>query len=128
MMNSLIEHIEAAISSHELWKKRLLSAIESGISEWAPQTVKTDNQCDFGRWLYACTPKEKAMPRYDVVKHLHAQFHIEAGRILDIGLRGDRHNALAEMAKGQRYANMSASLMDELRNWEAELEDGRASP
>jgi hypothetical protein len=120
-MNSLMDHIEAAIASHELWKTRLLSAIETGSSEWVPRTVKADNQCDFGRWLYACSSEEKASPHYDVIKHRHAQFHIEAGRVLEIALRGFRSNAVAEMAEGERYADISASLIDELLNWKAEL-------
>jgi len=122
-MNSLIEHIEAAIASHELWKTWLLGAIETGDSEWVPRTVKADNQCDFGRWLYACSSEEKASPRYDVIKHRHAQFHIEAGRVLDIALRGNRSNAVAEMAERGRYAEISASLISELLNWKAELRD-----
>jgi Chemoreceptor zinc-binding domain len=123
--DSTIERIDAALSSHELQKGWLSSVIESGSSEWGPQRVKADNQCDLGRWLYACSPEEKAMPRYDVIKHLHAQFHIEAGHILDIALRGDRDNAFAETAKGKRYAEISASLIDELLKWKAELRDGR---
>jgi methyl-accepting chemotaxis protein len=122
-MNSTIERIDAALVSHELWKARLLSVIETGSSEWSPQTVKLDNQCDFGKWLYGCAPEEKAMPRYNAIKHLHAQFHIEAGRILDIALRGNMDNAIAEMADGRRYAEFSASLMDELLKWKAELRD-----
>ena len=120
-MNSLMEHIDAAIASHELWKKRLHSAIETGGSEWVPRTVKADNQCDFGRWLYGCSSEVKASPRYDVIKHRHAQFHVEAGRILDIALRGHRSHAVAEMAEGGRYAEISASLIDDLLNWKAEL-------
>jgi Chemoreceptor zinc-binding domain len=122
-VNSTIERIDAARASHELWKARLLSVIESGSSEWSPQTVKADNQCDFGRWLYACPPEEKASPHYNVVKHLHAQFHIEAGRILDIALRGERDNAIAEMDEGRRYTEFSAALIDELLNWKAELRE-----
>jgi hypothetical protein len=32
-------------------------------------------------------------------------------------------NAIAEMADGRRYAEFSASLMDELLKWKAELRD-----
>ena len=120
-MNNIIERIDAALASHEFRKGWLSSVIESGSSEWGPETVKADNQCDLGRWLYACSAREKAMPRYDVIKQMHAQFHIEAGRILDIALRGDRDNAIAEMAKGRPYAEISASLMNELRSWKVEL-------
>jgi Chemoreceptor zinc-binding domain len=122
-VESTIERIDAAIAAHELWKTRLLGVIETGSSEWVPRTVKADNQCEFGRWLYAFSPEEKAIPHYNVVKHLHAQFHIEAGRILDIALRGDQGNAVAELAEGSSYAGISTALINELLNWKAELND-----
>jgi len=120
-MKDTVENIDTAIASHEAWKARLLGVIEAGTSEWGPQTVKADNLCDFGGWLYACSPQRKASPHYDVIKRIHAQFHIEAGRILDIALRGDRNNAIAELAEGRHYAEISASLIDELLNWKREL-------
>jgi hypothetical protein len=120
-VNSTVDRIDAALASHELCKAWLSSVIETGRSECGPQTVKADNQCDLGRWLYACLPQEKATQHYEVIKHLHAQFHMEVGRILDIALRGDRDNAIAQTAEGERYAEISASLVNELLNWKAEL-------
>jgi Chemoreceptor zinc-binding domain len=120
-VNSTAERIDAAFASHELCKAWLASVIETGSSECGPQTVKADNQCDLGRWLYACSPQEKATQHYKVIKHLHAQFHMEVGRILDIALRGDRDNAIAQTAEGGRYAEISASLIAELLKWKAEL-------
>jgi hypothetical protein len=119
-MAPMLKDIDAAIALHESWKTRLLNAIETGSSEWAPRTVKTDDQCDVGKWLYGFSPDEKALPRYNIIKQLHAQFHIEAGRILEIALLGHKDNAVAEL-EGQ-YAKISSSLVAELLAWKADLE------
>ena len=119
-MANMLEDIDTAIALHELWKTQLLNAIETGSSEWVPRTVKADNQCDFGKWLYSCSPDEKALPHYNIIKQLHAQFHIEAGRILEIALLGNKDNAVAEL-EGQ-YAKISSSLIGALLKWKAGLE------
>ena len=119
-MDRTVEHINSAMAAHRAWKTKLLSAIQTGSSEWTPRTVKTDNQCDFGKWLYGCRPEERTSPHYSIVKKLHAQFHLEAGRILEIALIGHSDNAIADMAG--RYARISSSLVAELLKWKAELE------
>jgi methyl-accepting chemotaxis protein len=124
-MDNMLEQIDAAIELHESWKTRLLRAIEAGSSEWTPRTVKADNQCDFGRWLYGCSPEAKASPYYNAIKQLHAQFHAEAGRVLEIALLGNKDNAIAELDK--QYAEISAALIAELLNWKAELEESDLS-
>jgi len=120
-MANMLRDIDAAIALHESWKARLLNAIETGSSEWAPRTVKADDQCDFGKWLYGCSPDAKALPRYNIIKQLHAQFHVEAGRILEIALLGHKDNAVVELA-GQ-YAKLSSSLIAELVGWKVDLEN-----
>lgn len=120
-MDSTVAHIDAAIAAHELWKRRLLTAIETGDSEWTPRTVKLDNLCVFGQWLYSCPPEEKASPHYSIVKQIHAQFHTEAGKILEIALRGNKDNAITEM--GGQYAEISSSLLAEMLKWKAECEE-----
>lgn len=119
-MDRTVEHINSAMAAHRAWKTKLRSAIQTGSSEWTPRTVKTDNQCDFGKWLYGCPPEERTSPHYSIVKKLHAQFHLEAGRILEIALIGHSDNAIADMAG--RYARISSSLVAELLKWKAELE------
>jgi methyl-accepting chemotaxis protein len=120
IMADMLKDINTAIASHELWKTRLLNAIETGSSEWVPRTVKADNQCDFGKWLYTCPADEEPLPHYNVIKQLHAQFHMEAGRILEIALLGNKDNAIAELEG--KYTQLSSSLIAELLKWKASLE------
>jgi hypothetical protein len=122
MYKTVPPHIDAAIAAHEAWKARLLDAIQAGVSEWNPRTVKADNQCDFGKWLYGCPPAVRSSPHYGIVKKIHAQFHMEAGRVLEIALAGNKDYAIADMA-GQ-YTQISSSLVDELLKWKEAVQGG----
>ena len=52
--------IIAGIGAHGMWKQRLIDAIRTGESQWTPEIVCQDDQCDFGKWLYSCGAHEKA--------------------------------------------------------------------
>src|SRR3569833_2619986 len=60
--------ITAGIAAHGMWKQRLIDAINTGKSTWSPATVKLDNQCEFGKWLYSCSPQERGSAHYAKIK------------------------------------------------------------
>ncbi len=78
-----VEALQKAIAAHSSWKARLRTAVISGKFDIAPDTVKADNQCEFGKWLYGPEPSaaEKAAEHYRTVKQLHTQFHQEAAKV-----------------------------------------------
>lgn len=112
------EEITAAIAAHGMWKQRILDACETGKSEFSPEVVKTDYQCVFGKWLYdSISAKEKASPYYVQVKDLHAQFHKEAARLLEIALNGQGAEAKKATSIGTPYASLSGKLVMLLMKW-----------
>jgi methyl-accepting chemotaxis protein len=94
MMGSM--DFELAISSHQLWKTRLLLIIKGEAKEKLdPNHVCRDDQCDLGKWLHgegACTAGSK--PEFEGLKTLHADFHASAGRVLWRILAGDQLGAI----------------------------------
>ena len=81
------DKIDAAIRAHAAWLTRLNTAVDKGGSEFKPDTVKVDNQCDFGKWLYgegAATLRQAGA--FDEIRDLHAQFHKRAGQILELAV------------------------------------------
>ena len=67
------QQIEKAIAAHGAWKERLEGAIETGKIDIPVETIKVDNQCEFGKWLYgegAAVAADHA-DRYAKVKELH---------------------------------------------------------
>jgi len=114
---SLEDEITKSIGVHGKWKQRILNVIQTGHSEWDPEKVCQDNQCDFGKWLYTCNPQEKASPHYENVKQIHAQFHKVAGGALEMALTGDKEQARSAVNMDSEYRRISGKLTSEMMAW-----------
>ncbi len=108
--------ITKAIAAHGQWKQRLRDAAATGKSEWRPETVKTDNACDLGKWIYgeakAQVPNAAAL---EEVRKLHAEFHQHAAQVLSLAILGKRAEAEAAMAMGSPYSKVSTALVSALK-------------
>jgi len=115
------ENITKAISAHGQWKQRLATAIASGTSDFDPEVVKLPDRCEFGKWLYGSdiSPEAKGSDYYHKALDLHAQFHVEAGKVLSLALRGDRAQAETLMAPGSQFDSLSTTLTELLNEWKA---------
>ncbi len=115
---SFEEQVQTAIAAHGMWKARLRQAIASGTSEFKVDTVRRDDQCDFGRWLHGEARRVHGNdPQFEVVRSLHAGFHAEAARVLSHAIAGTRKEAEASMAIGGQFSHVSASLIAALSRW-----------
>ena len=113
--------IDKAVMAHKEWKQRLEYAIRSGKSDFSPEIVKTDNACEFGRWLNSLPDSEKITADYKTVKELHAEFHKVAGDILQLALSGKRDEAIAKISFGGTYGLASSKLTNALYEWKKKL-------
>ncbi len=115
---SIHDEINAGISAHGAWKEKLLKAIETGESEVAPNVVKTDHNCAFGQWLHKDIDSDaKNSPHYKDIVDLHAQFHQEAGSILELAINGSKDKADELMGSDGKFATLSANLTDKMNEW-----------
>ena len=114
---SLKDAISKGIGAHGMWKQRLISAINTGKSEWTPAVVCQDNQCEFGKWLYSCSPQDKSSPHFNEVKNLHAHFHKEAAEVLRLALASKKQEASKAIDTGSKYHEISAKLTKEMMAW-----------
>ena len=114
----LQEEISKAIGAHGMWKQRLKQAIEGGSSEFTVERVKADNNCDFGKWLYALGDKEKGGTHYKTVRELHADFHKAAADVLAKALAGDKTTASSSMAGP--FSTASSNLTSAMMAWKKE--------
>lgn len=114
-----VEEFSKAINAHAAWKARLTEAIRSKKSTFSPNTVSTDFQCDFGKWLYGAslTGDDKSTSHYITTKQLHAKFHEIAGVILARALEGNEEQAEMLMAPGSEFDDLSNKLVLSLREW-----------
>jgi hypothetical protein len=116
------DEIDKAIAAHGAWKDKLRSAIKTGECESTPARVKQDNNCSFGKWLHErVDPALRTTSHYQQVLRLHADFHREAGSILEIALRGGKDEANQRMQMGGTFVRTSAELTKTMRAWQAAL-------
>ena len=109
--------ISKAISAHTEWKNRLRAAIENGSSDFKPEIVQQDNQCEFGYWLAQVPPAEQSAETYQEMKALHASFHQEAAHVLSLALAGKKDEANQAMSISSKFNSISSELAMTLFSW-----------
>jgi methyl-accepting chemotaxis protein len=111
--------VKTAIAAHSAWTARLKAAIASRHLDIPVSTVRTDNQCQFGKWLYGSeiSAAEAQTETYRQTKQLHTQFHEEAAKVAQLALAGQREAAEQAMGSGSAYARVSAELAKVLTRW-----------
>ena len=119
---SVHEEIELAIRAHREWKFKLRKAIDSGYCESTPEKVKMDNNCSFGKWLHnRIEPAVRSTPHYNEIIDVHAQFHKEAGSILELALSGNVKEANDLMTSGSTFTALSSKLTLKMMDWQKYL-------
>lgn len=113
------EKIEAAQNAHAAWKVRLKNAIATGGSELDEASVRADNTCDFGKWLYgASVPATlRSSKEFEEITRLHTAFHAAAAEVLSLVRRGDKVGAEASLKFGGNFSRASAKLDGALVRW-----------
>lgn len=118
---TILQEIKKAVGAHAAWKLKLTTAVSTGKTKLDPATVKCDDQCDFGKWLYGPTidnDLKSGMP-YKVITRLHAEFHVCASKILEQVIQGDATAASVQL-EGE-YTERTDKLMRALKKWKGEL-------
>ncbi len=116
------DEIHQAIAAHGKWKVKLRNAIDSGECESTPQKVKKDYNCSFGKWLrFRIDDEYKESSYYKEVVALHANFHKEAGTILELALTGNKDEAKEMLKVGGNFASCSARLTKKMIEWQNSL-------
>jgi chemoreceptor zinc-binding protein len=121
MVNSDV--IQKALAAHSSWKARLRMAIGTGKFDVPVSTVKADNQCEFGKWLYGSelSVAEKQSEHYLSAKQLHAEFHQEAAQVLEWATSGRTAKAEESIGLGGSYSKASNVLTKAMVKWRESL-------
>lgn len=116
-MTDIAESLDQAIAVHAKWKYRLMEVIDTQKSQWRVGDVRTDDCCDFGKWLAALPLSQRLSEHSKRVRSLHAEFHRLAAEVLELALAGRKEEATAAMALGSRFAHVSSSLTMAVLAW-----------
>lgn len=111
--------IDKAIYAHGMWKIRLKTAIDTGAFDTPVDTIRVDNQCAFGKWLYGETldAADRASIDYQAVRKLHAEFHQAAARVAELALAGRKPEAEKLMGPDAEFASVSMKLTMAMMDW-----------
>ncbi len=115
----LKEEIKKAVGDHGMWKKRLKGAVETGKIHVQISTIKADDQCNFGKWLYGSTitEKEKNSSHYQNVCELHAAFHEKASKVAELATSGHKEAAMKMLEVNGEFTTASAALTTAMMAW-----------
>jgi hypothetical protein len=113
--------LKSAIAAHAAWTARLKAAIANRKLDIPVSTVRADNQCQFGKWLYGAgiSATEQQTENYRQTKELHAKFHEEAARVAQLAVAGQKEAAERALGPASEYARISSALTDVLTRWNA---------
>lgn len=117
---NLINQINNAIGAHGSWKIKLRTAVNKGQSEHSVEDVRCDDKCAFGKWLHGTEidAQTRSGAPFNVIKRLHAEFHVCAADVLKKATTGDIPGA-SELLDGD-FAARSEKLVRGLRKWKGE--------
>jgi hypothetical protein len=113
--------VQQAIGAHGVWKAQLKAAITTGKSDKDAATVGQDNQCAFGKWLYATDATFKRSPHFEPVRKLHAEFHKCCAELIRLATSGKKNDAEAMMAPQGKWTQASTELTVKMIQWQKEL-------
>lgn len=121
MSIDLVDGLDRALSQHRQWKAILIRDVENGSTQFDADSVRVDHRCEMGKWLHSGLPSVIVRdPRFDRIKQLHAQFHVQAALVVTLIRAHKIPAAQAEMERGS-YASLTMQLVRELSIWIAEL-------
>lgn len=104
-----------AIAAHRKWKLRLAAYIDGTSTEQLDHSVICkDNQCVLGKWIYGEGETFVShLPAFQEMKVSHAQFHLNAGKIVELVKSGNKSVALELLEQG-KYAYYSVRVQTQL--------------
>jgi hypothetical protein len=116
-----VADIEQAISAHRQWMAQLRQAVFDALSGIDVQSIRADNNCEFGKWLHgpSLSSDEQLTDHYLEVRQLHAEFHELAGRIVELAAAGQVAESYT-LLYGE-YITLSGRLILAMRAWQSKL-------
>jgi hypothetical protein len=116
---NMVEEIEKALQAHRLWRAQLKDAIRDRQLNKPIETIRANNMCAFGKWLYGSEmpADQKVSSHYKTVIDFHSEFHKVAAEVAQLALAGKAAEAEALMGASGKYLEIAAKLSSALNDW-----------
>lgn len=119
LVESIEENIDRAIVAHNLWKARFKEAISTGNINFSVDFVKSDRNCDFGKWIYSINLIN--CEHWRKVVDLHSKFHQTAAKVLELIIQGKTKEAEEMLSLSGEFSQISANLTRSMLSWKNSL-------
>ena len=114
------EVLDKGFIAHANVKNRLKKII-AGEEQAEPESVRADNKCIVGEWIYGPGVSCKDIQEYTDLKDIHAQFHEEAYNALRLNMQGKSSEA-SEYVDSGPFEEQSKKIKIALFNMKKVLE------
>lgn len=120
---------KAAIQAHLDWKMKLTKYIAQPDGSLDGRVVCKDNACNLGKWLYGEGAEFRSVhgSAFEALRVSHAEFHVNAGKIVDLVNAGKRVDAQKLMSPSGPYSNVSRKTVELIENLENLVEQSGSS-
>jgi len=104
-------NMKDALDAHMSWTRRLEGKLTGeNTEELDVANVASDCECKLGKWIHGPARDEFGGNNdYDLLRRIHADFHLKAGEILNNVVNGDRESAERNL-KEIRYQSGNVQL------------------
>lgn len=103
-------NFDEAIAAHTSWKLKLRTFIK-GEGQLDAATVRKDDQCALGQWIYGDGAKHQADPEFQALKSEHAHFHVAAAAVVEQATQGDRLGAETMIGPASDFGKISSRVV-----------------
>lgn len=105
-------NFDDAIKAHAVWKMKLTGYINKPDKSLNSAEVSSDNKCELGKWLHSSESATYAThTEFGMLKQAHADFHKEAGSIIQRADKGESMGAEVSLGSGSNYAKASSAVV-----------------
>lgn len=105
-------NFDDAIKAHAVWKMKLTTYINKPDKSLNPAEVSADNKCELGKWLHSSeSAAYTTHPEFSMLKAAHADFHKEAGSIIQRADKGESMSSEVSLGSGSNYAKASSAVV-----------------
>ncbi len=108
------EVLDKGFIAHANVKNRLKKII-SGKEQAEPESVRADNKCIVGEWIYGPGQTHSSSEEYKLLKDIHAKFHEEAYQALMLHQNGKVSEAMHYVNSGP-FEQKSKEIKTALHN------------
>jgi len=109
---------EQAVTAHDRWRQAFEHAVRNGGGDLRVDVVRADRLCPLHDWLVRGGKQAVSNPTASgMLREIHMEYHLAAGKVLSLALAGRVHEAVAVMDQDAQYGRWSGILGTALRRY-----------